>query len=228
MPRFRFRASVAVSILALGAAAAGGVVAATQSSDEQALQPTRQAADRGVESRVNDLLAKMTLEEKLEQIQLLPDFMVTEDEVRKGLGSVLSVTDPVEDQGAAAHRRRGVAAEDPDPVRLRHDPRLPDDLPDPAGRRRELRSAGGVRRPHVRRARVGRRRAQADLRADGRRLARAALGPHRRGRRRGSLPELGARGRARQGDPGHRLQRARQARRQPQALRGLRPARERP
>src|SRR5918992_601378 len=34
------------------------------------------------------------MEEKLEQIQLLPDFMVTEDEVRKGLGSVLSVTDP--------------------------------------------------------------------------------------------------------------------------------------
>src|SRR5918992_213168 len=34
------------------------------------------------------------MEEKLEQIQLLPDFMVTEDEVRRGLGSVLSVTDP--------------------------------------------------------------------------------------------------------------------------------------
>jgi beta-glucosidase len=37
----------------------------------------------------------MTLEEKLEQIQLLPDFLVTEAEVRKGLGSILSVTDPV-------------------------------------------------------------------------------------------------------------------------------------
>ena len=36
----------------------------------------------------------MTLEEKLEQIQLLPDFLVTEAEVRKGLGSVLSATDP--------------------------------------------------------------------------------------------------------------------------------------
>jgi len=36
----------------------------------------------------------MTLQEKLEQIQLLPDFMVTEAEVRNGLGSVLSVTDP--------------------------------------------------------------------------------------------------------------------------------------
>ncbi len=93
MPRFRLRAAGAALIVAFGAAATGGVMAATQSSDERALQPARQAASRNVESRVNDLLAKMTLEEKLEQIQLLPDFMVTEDEVRKGLGSVLSVTD---------------------------------------------------------------------------------------------------------------------------------------
>jgi beta-glucosidase len=71
------------------------VVAATQSSDEQALQPTRQHADQAIESRVSDLLSRMTLEEKLEQIQLLPDFLVTEAEVRKGLGSILSVTDPV-------------------------------------------------------------------------------------------------------------------------------------
>jgi beta-glucosidase len=94
MRRFRFRASVVLPVLALVLAAAGGVVAKTQSSDEQALQPARQGADRGVERRVNDLLAKMTLQEKLEQIQLLPDFMVTEQEVRNGLGSVLSVTDP--------------------------------------------------------------------------------------------------------------------------------------
>jgi len=95
MRRFRFRASVAVPVLALVLAAASGVVAATQSSDEQALRPTRQSADQAIESRVSDLLSKMTLEEKLEQIQLLPDFLVTGAEVRKGLGSVLSVTDPV-------------------------------------------------------------------------------------------------------------------------------------
>jgi beta-glucosidase len=95
MRRFRFRASVAVPVLALVLAATGGVVAATQPSDEQALQPTRQRADRSIERRVNELLSKMTLEEKLEQIQLLPDFMVTEEEVRTGLGSILSVTDPV-------------------------------------------------------------------------------------------------------------------------------------
>ena len=82
-----------MSILAVVAAAAGGVVAASQSSDEQALRPTREPADRRIESRVNNLLSKMTLE-KLEQIQLLPDFLVTDAEVRQGLGSVLSVTDP--------------------------------------------------------------------------------------------------------------------------------------
>ncbi|HEV8166815.1 MAG TPA: hypothetical protein VGR74_20635, partial [Actinomycetota bacterium] len=81
-----------MSALVLVLAAAGGVVAATQSSDEQALQPTRQQADQAIESRVNDLLSRMTLQEKLEQIQLLPDFMVTEEEVRNGLGSILSVT----------------------------------------------------------------------------------------------------------------------------------------
>jgi beta-glucosidase len=94
MSRFRFRAAAVLFVLALGTTAAGGVVAATQGSDEQALQPTRQPADRNIESRVNHLLSQMTLEEKLWQIQLLPDFLVTEDGVRQGLGSVLSVTDP--------------------------------------------------------------------------------------------------------------------------------------
>ena len=94
MKRFRFTAAAAVSILAVVAAAAGGVVAATQSSDEQALRPTRGRRIAGIESQVNRLLSKMTLEEKLEQIQLLPDFLVTDAEVRNGLGSVLSVTDP--------------------------------------------------------------------------------------------------------------------------------------
>ena len=95
MSRLKHRAAIALTMLALGSAAAGGVVAATQSaSDERALQPTRRPADRSVEARVNALLARMTLEEKLEQIQLLPDFLVTDEEVRKGLGSVLSVTDP--------------------------------------------------------------------------------------------------------------------------------------
>jgi beta-glucosidase len=94
MRRLKFRTPVGVLVALLVVATATGVLAATQPSDEQALQPARQSADRAIESRVSTLLAKMTLEEKLEQITLLPDFKVTEAEVRKGLGSILSVTDP--------------------------------------------------------------------------------------------------------------------------------------
>ena len=51
----------------------GAAVASTQSSDEQALQPARAAADKGIEQKVDALLAKMTTDEKLQQVQLLSD-----------------------------------------------------------------------------------------------------------------------------------------------------------
>src|SRR6266498_5549095 len=94
MSKFRRRA-IAALVVALSMASAGAVMAATQSADEAAVAPTRQPAAPGIEARVNSLVAKMTLQEKLEQIQLLPDFMVTDQEVQNGLGSVLSLTDPV-------------------------------------------------------------------------------------------------------------------------------------
>jgi beta-glucosidase len=94
-PRGR-RTAIGATVVALSSLAAGSLVAATRSSDEAALQPIRQPADRAVERRVDQLLRQMTLEEKLEQIQLLPDFKVTEDEIRRGLGSILSVTDPAQ------------------------------------------------------------------------------------------------------------------------------------
>src|SRR6266550_2744857 len=96
MSRFRRRAAIIGSIVALCSMTASGVVAGTRSTDETALAPTRQSASQVIEARVNSLLAKMTLQEKLEQIQLLPDFLVTDQEVRNGLGSVLSLTDPVQ------------------------------------------------------------------------------------------------------------------------------------
>src|SRR5918998_1616376 len=96
MSRFRRRATMAVAVIAVSGAAAGGVVAATQPSDEAALAPARQAADRSIERRVNDLLARMTLQEKLQQIALLPDFKASDEEIRMGLGSILSVTDPAQ------------------------------------------------------------------------------------------------------------------------------------
>ncbi len=107
MSRFRHRAAIAVAAIAVSAAAAGAVVAATQPSDEAALAPARQPADPAIETRVNELLAEMTLEEKLQQIALLPDFKASDDEVRKGLGSILSVTNPAE-----IRRLQTIAVED--------------------------------------------------------------------------------------------------------------------
>jgi beta-glucosidase len=98
MSRRTLRAATAVVLVTLSAAVAGGVVAATQSSDEAALEPTRGPADRSIERRVNDLLARMTLEEKLQQIQLLSDGQMTdevgEEHARNGVGGVFSLTDP--------------------------------------------------------------------------------------------------------------------------------------
>jgi beta-glucosidase len=89
-------AVVVVSIVALGSATASGSASGVRSADEAALAATRLSATPTIDARVNALLAQMTLREKLEQIQLLPDFLVTDDEVRQGLGSVLSLTDPVQ------------------------------------------------------------------------------------------------------------------------------------
>jgi beta-glucosidase len=97
MSRRTLRAAIAVVLVALSAAVAGGVVAATQSSDEAALEPTRGPADRSIERRVNDLLARMTLEEKLNQLTLLSDGQMKENpaEASKPVGAVFSETDPV-------------------------------------------------------------------------------------------------------------------------------------
>ena len=147
-------------------------------------------------------------------MQLLSDGQMNEEggargnrEAKAGVGGVFSLVDPQRINELQQHRRRGVAARDPDPVRLRHDPRLPHDLPDPAGHRQLVRPERRLRGPPVRRARVGRGRPQADLQPDGRRLARAALGPHLRGRRRGPVPELRDGRRAREGRAGPRTTR---------------------
>jgi beta-glucosidase len=83
-----------VSVLALITGSSGAVMAASQPRDEAALAPSRRPADKTIEKRVSDLLKRMTLDEKLQQVQLLPDFLATDDEARKGLGAAFSVTDP--------------------------------------------------------------------------------------------------------------------------------------
>ncbi len=90
----RGRFAVALSVVAATSLVAGGVVASSRSSDEAALQPARGAADRGIEERVTALLRRMSLDEKLQQIQLLSDGQVTKEDAREGVGSVFSLVDP--------------------------------------------------------------------------------------------------------------------------------------
>jgi beta-glucosidase len=70
-------------------------MAATRSDDEAALQPARRPADRATERRVNALVRRMTLAEKLEQLTLLSDGQINDAEAAKPVGSVFSLTDPV-------------------------------------------------------------------------------------------------------------------------------------
>ena len=77
----------------------GSVLAATQvsqSSDEQALAPTRPPASRGIEQKVDALLGRMTTKEKLQQVQLLSDGQITDAEAKAGVGGVFSLTDPAQ------------------------------------------------------------------------------------------------------------------------------------
>lgn len=90
----RRTAAIGAAVLIIGSVVAGGIAATTRSSDEAALAPARAAPDAGVEGRVNALLARMTLTEKLQQLTLLSDGQVTDADARNGVGSVFSLTDP--------------------------------------------------------------------------------------------------------------------------------------
>jgi beta-glucosidase len=95
MSRLSGRTATVFAVVALVAGTtAGSVTAASGPSDEAALARARGPADTAIEKRVNALLGRMTLEEKLQQLTLLPDFMVTDEDARNGLGSAFSVVDP--------------------------------------------------------------------------------------------------------------------------------------
>jgi beta-glucosidase len=88
------RLAIAAAIIGCSTLGAGVVVAGTGAGDDEALQPTRGPASRGVERRIDQLVARMTVPEKLQQLQLLADNQVTEDDARNGVGGVFSLTDP--------------------------------------------------------------------------------------------------------------------------------------
>jgi beta-glucosidase len=87
-------AAIGATAIAL-ASGVGAVSAATRSSDERALQPVARQTDRGTERKINALISKMTLQEKLDQLTLLSDGQINDAEAAKPVGGVFSLTDPV-------------------------------------------------------------------------------------------------------------------------------------
>jgi beta-glucosidase len=95
MSRAGRRASaIAVLLLLLAATGVGVVTAGNRSTDERALKKTRATASQTVEQKVNGLLGKMTLQEKLNQLTLLNDGQINTAEAEKPVGGVFSLTDP--------------------------------------------------------------------------------------------------------------------------------------
>src|SRR4029079_13915103 len=86
-------ALAAVTVLAVTSVASSSP-SSLPSRDEAALAPTRAAPSRGIEGKVDALLARMTTEEKLQQVQLLSDGQITDAAARAGVGGVFSLVDP--------------------------------------------------------------------------------------------------------------------------------------
>jgi beta-glucosidase len=88
------KAAIALSIVAASTLGAGAVIAGTGAGDDQALQPTRTPANGNIERKVDKLLRQMTVDEKLQQVQLLADNQITDDDAKNGVGGVFSLVDP--------------------------------------------------------------------------------------------------------------------------------------
>jgi beta-glucosidase len=87
-----------IAVLALGVAVTGAVAAGKpRTRDRVALQGVKQSQNRATERRIDALVKKMTLEEKLNQLTLLSDgqMKATPAEARKPIGAVFSEVDPV-------------------------------------------------------------------------------------------------------------------------------------
>ena len=89
--------SLIIAILVLGVAVTGALAAGRASTrDRVALRAVHQQLDPATESRIDALISRMTLQEKLDQLTLLSDGQMKEhpEEARKPVGGVFSETDP--------------------------------------------------------------------------------------------------------------------------------------
>ena len=76
-------------------APAAAPVAQQQSTARTTTEPAALGPrDRGIERKVEALLRRMTVEEKLQQVQLLSDGQVTDADAEAGVGGVFSLVDP--------------------------------------------------------------------------------------------------------------------------------------
>ncbi|MDQ1727209.1 MAG: beta-glucosidase, partial [Frankiaceae bacterium] len=91
----RIAALAALAVVVSGVPSAVATAPPPRSSDEAALAPSRLPKDAAIEQRVNALISQMTLQEKLQQIQLLSDGQITDADARAGVGGVFSLVDPV-------------------------------------------------------------------------------------------------------------------------------------
>src|SRR4051794_34384644 len=97
--------AAAGAALLVAGAAASSVPAAThhararaavsRTTVARALRPARLRTTPSIERRVNALLRRMTLQEKLEQLTLLSDGQINDAEATKPVGAVFSLVDPV-------------------------------------------------------------------------------------------------------------------------------------
>jgi beta-glucosidase len=88
-----------IATLALGVAVTGAVAAGKAGStrDRKMLRAVHQRLDRQTERRIDALMGRMTLREKLDQLTLMSDGQMKEhpEEARRPVGGVFSETDPV-------------------------------------------------------------------------------------------------------------------------------------
>ena len=106
--RVRVRsAAILVTIVVVGLLSAGAVIVASARTrartnhatarltrDRAALTRARLANDPAIERRINALIRRMTLQEKLDQLTLLSDGQINDTEAAKPVGAVFSLTDP--------------------------------------------------------------------------------------------------------------------------------------
>jgi len=95
MARLGRRTAAIGAALALALMGGGDALAAGRPGDDPGSGPGRHHDSRSIERKVDRLLARMTTQEKLQQVQLLSDGQITDADAQAGVGSVFSLVDPV-------------------------------------------------------------------------------------------------------------------------------------